>query len=280
MTRSINSRQVLRLGQLISQGLVILAASVIVVPLVIMIFGSLKTPARAVQFSLSLPTELLFSNYAYVIERANMVRAFMNSLIVTTFSVVICIVCSALIAFLVARKKSRFTRFLSNYYLMGMIAPFQVITTFALLQLLRLNGTYLGVILVFVSVTMSWSVFLFTGFIASLPRELDEAAFIDGYSPMRMFFAIILPLIKPITVTVIVMDAMSVWNDFQIPLYFFNTSSRWTLPLTVYNFFGRYFNYWNYVFANLVLVALPITIVYLLCQRYIIAGMTAGAIKG
>ena len=139
----------------------------------------------------------------------------------------------------------------NTYFLAGLIAPIQIITTFGLLQLLHLNGTYAGVILVFAAIQMSWGVFMFTGFIGTVPRELDEAAFIDGYPPLKVFFSIIFPLLKPIVVTTVVMLAIFIWNDFQIPLYFFNTAKCWTLPLTVYNFFGRYFNYWNYVFANL-----------------------------
>ena len=258
----------------------ILLSLLIIVPLLIMIFGSLKTAARAAQFSLAFPTEMLFSNYVYVIKKANIFRAAMNSIVVTFFAVAICIFCSAMVSFLAARKINRFTKFLNTYFLAGLIAPIQIITTFGLLQLLHLNGTYAGVILVFAAIQMSWGVFMFTGFIGTVPRELDEAAFIDGYPPLKVFFSIIFPLLKPIVVTTVVMLAIFIWNDFQIPLYFFNTAKCWTLPLTVYNFFGRYFNYWNYVFANLVLVALPVTILYLLGQKYVIDGMTAGAVKG
>lgn len=258
----------------------ILLSLLIIVPLLIMIFGSLKTPARAARFSLELPVEMLFSNYTYVIKKANIFRAAMNSIIVTFCAVSVCIFCSALVSFLAARKRSGFTKFLNTYFLAGLIAPVQIITTFGLLHILRLNGTYPGVILVFSAIQMSWGVFMFTGFIETVPKELDEAAFIDGYPPLRVFFSIILPLLKPITVTTVVMLAIFIWNDFQIPLYFFNTAKSWTLPLTVYNFFGRYFNYWNYVFANLVLVALPVTVLYLFGQKYVIDGMTAGAVKG
>ena len=258
----------------------ILLSLLIIVPLLIMIFGSLKTAARAAQFSLDFPVEMLFSNYAYVIKKAKILRAALNSVIITFCAVLICIFCSALVSFLTARKRSAFTKFLNTYFLAGVVAPMQIITTFGLLHVLHLNGSYVGVILVFSALQMSWGVFMFTGFIETVPRELDEAAFIDGYPPLRVFFSIILPLLKPITVTTVVMISIFIWNNFQIPLYFFNTSKSWTLPLTVYNFFGRYFNYWNYVFANLVLVALPVTILYLFGQKYVIDGMTAGAVKG
>ena len=127
---------------------------------------------------------------------------------------------------------------------------------------------------------MPWTIFTMSGFIKNVPRELDEAAFIDGATPVRTFFSVIFPLLKPIVATVIVTTAMGAWNEFMVPLYFFNSSSKWTMPLTVYNFFGQYSSDWNYVFADLVLTALPITILYLLCQKYVVAGATAGAVKG
>ena len=161
-----------------------------------------------------------------------------------------------------------------------MVSPLQVVTTFGLLKILNLTGTYFGVIMITTAVQLPWTMFTLTGFIKNVPKDLDEAAFIDGASPLKMFFIIILPLLKPILATAIVSTAMGAWNDFMIPLYFFNTSDKWTMPLTVYNFFGQYQSNWNYVFADLVLTALPITILYLYCQKYVISGMTAGAVKG
>ncbi|HOO28135.1 MAG TPA: carbohydrate ABC transporter permease, partial [Lachnospiraceae bacterium] len=147
-------------------------------------------------------------------------------------------------------------------------------------KILHLTGTYAGVIFVESAVQLPWTVFTLTGFIKNVPKELDEAAFIDGAAPLHMFFKIVLPLMKPILATALVSAAMYAWNEFMVPLYFFNTSSNWTLPLTVYNFFGQYASNWNYVFADLMITALPITILYLCCQKYIVSGATAGAVKG
>jgi len=260
--------------------MMLVSTMMVFVPLLIMVFGSFKNPADAAQFSLSFPKKWLVENYVFVYQAAGILKATINSLIVTTLSVSITVICSALAAFTISRKKSRFTHIAENVFLMGMIAPIQIITTFGLMKVLNLSGTYIGVILIFSSIQLPWGIFMFTGFIKSIPLEMDEAAFIDGCNAYEMFFRIILPLLKPIVMTTLVMVAMYVWNDFQIPLYFFNSSSRWTLPLTVYNFFGQYYNNWNFVFANLVMVALPITLLYLYTQKYIVSGMTAGAIKG
>lgn len=269
-----------KLERIVSSTMMLLLSTIVVIPILIMVLGSFKTPAEAQLFNIALPTEWRFDNYIYVVKVGGIGRALINSFVVTTFSVLICVLSSAFASFIIARKGTKFSSALYNVFLLGMVAPMQVITTFGLLKVLNIMGTYFSVILLIAAVQIPWSIFIFTGFIKGIPREMDEAAFIDGAGPVRMFLVVILPLLKPVLVTNIVAITMSAWNEFMIPLYFFNTTSKWTLPLTVYNFFGQYFNDWNYVFANLVITALPITILYLYCQKYIVAGMTAGAVKG
>lgn len=257
-----------------------LISLIIFVPLAIILLGSVKTPAEAQKFDLTLPKEWLFENYTYVFKEGGIGNAFLNSMIITAAVCLIVMVSASLCAFVISRREGRYSRFLYTAFLLGMVCPLQIVTTFGLLEVLHLTGTYVGVILVICSVQIPWAVFTLSGFIKNVPRELDEAAFIDGAGPLRMFFVIILPLLKPIMATSLITVAMGAWNEFMIPLYFFNSSSKWTLPLTVYNFFGQYASDWNYVFADLVLTALPITILYLFCQKYVIEGATAGAVKG
>jgi len=253
---------------------------IIIVPLLIMVFGSFKTAGEAQMFNIKLPTTWEFGNYLHVIEKGNIGRAMLNSIIITVFAVTICILAAALTAFILSRRSGKLSSFLYTFFMLGMVAPLQIITTFGVLKVLNLVGTYTGVILLEAAIQIPWSILIFTGFFKNVPRELDEAAYIDGANAWRVFFQIILPLCKPVLATNVVAVAMGTWNEFMIPLYFFSTSSKWTMPLTVYNFFGMYGSNWNYVFANLVLTALPITILYLCCQKYVIAGATAGAVKG
>ncbi len=269
-----------KLFDLFFEIVMILMSLIIIIPLLIMLLGSLKTAAEASLFNIALPTEWKFDNYSFVIDRGGILRAMINSIVVTIGTLVFSIVPAAFCGFVIARKKTRYTRFLENVFLAGMIAPIQIITTFALLKVLRLIGTPFAVMMIFTAIQLPWCIFMFFNFIKGTPRELDEAAFIDGSGPMRMFFTVIFPILKPIVATTTVMTAMFAWNDFMIPLYFFNNSKNWTMPLTVYNFFGQYFSNWNYVFADLVLTAIPVTILYLYCQKYIIAGLTSGAVKG
>ncbi len=253
---------------------------VIIVPLLIVIFGSFKNTAEAQQFGMSLPSVWHFENYIHVLDKGNILQALKNSTIITAAVTFIVIAAGSLSAFVVSRKTTEYTAFVYYLFLLGMVSPIQIVTTYALLKLLNLSGTYLGVIFVETALQMPWTMFTLSGFIHNIPRELDEAAFIDGASPGRMFFFIIFPLLKPIIATAVVTTAMGAWNEFMVPLYFFNSSSKWTMPLTVYNFFGQYSSDWNYVFADLVLTALPITVLYLCCQKYVVAGATAGAVKG
>lgn len=273
-------KQAKRIRKIILSVVMLCLSLIIIVPLLIMLLGSVKNPTEAQQFSLALPTEWCFNNYSHVIKSGGIARAMMNSCIITLSVTVLVIIFGGLCAFVVSRRQSRYTNAVYYIFLVGMVSPLQVVTTFGLLKLLNLTGTYFGVIMIITAVQLPWTMFTLTGFIKNVPKDLDEAAFIDGASPLRMFFVIILPLLKPILATAIVSTAMGAWNEFMIPLYFFNTSDKWTMPLTVYNFFGQYQSNWNYVFADLVLTALPITILYLYCQKYVISGMTAGAVKG
>lgn len=269
-----------KVTKVICTAVMVIVSLTIIIPLLIMILGSVKNPAEAQQFRLSLPTQWHFDNYAYVVKEGGIARAFWNSTMITVAVTVIVLISGSLCAFIISRKQTKFTAFVYNLFLLGMVCPIQIVTTFGLLKALNLTGTFIGVMCVEAAMLLPWTIFTLTGFIKNVPRELDEAAFIDGATPVRMFFVVVLPLLKPIMATVLVTTAMGAWNEFMVPLYFFNTSSKWTMPLTVYNFFGQYSSNWNYVFADLVLTALPITILYLACQKYIVEGATAGAVKG
>lgn len=258
----------------------ILVSLIIVSPILMMILGSLKTPAEAALSTLALPKVWKFDNYVFVFKSGGVFRAMGNSIFITAIATFFVIIASAMTAFLLARKNSRGIGLLYNYFYLGMIAPMQVITTFGLLKLMGIIGSFISVILIYIAINTSFCIFVFTGFIKGIPKDMDEAAYIDGAGPLRMFISVILPLLKPILFTNVTIMAMSIWNDFQIPIYFLNSSKKWTMPLTVFNFYGQYFSSWNLVYADLVLTALPVTILYLFCQKYILEGMTAGAVKG
>lgn len=279
-TVRIRARHKTKITNIIFQILLGIGSLAIITPLCIMLLGSFKDVREAAELNLSFPTKWHPENYLVVIEKGDLGRAMKNSLIITVSSVILTVLTSSMASFYIARVNKRFSKIVYSIFMMGMIAPLSLIPTITLLQKLHINNTYTGVILIFTSLNLAFSVLLFTGFVKTIPKEMDEAAIIDGCGPFKMFFEVVFPLLTPVIVTDIVVVFMSVWNSFVIPLYFLSDSKKWPMPLTVYNFFGKFQSYWNLVFADLVLTSLPILLVYILGQRYIIDGMTAGAIKG
>ena len=260
--------------------LVALIGLLIVIPISIVVLGSFKTSAETLVPNLNLPERWMWSNYVYVYEKGKIGRALLNSVFLTTVVVLICVIISALCAFVLSRRKNRYTKAADMLFKMGMIAPMSVIPTLLLMQKLHLSGTYLSAILLYTAINLPWAVFIYSNFMRALPRTLEEAAIIDGCGPFRLFMNIVFPLLKNVTVTNIVVIAMGVWNDFMIPIYFFTSSSKWTLPMSVYNFYGLYFRDWNYVFADLIITSLPMVLLYLFAQKYIVSGLMAGSVKG
>ena len=134
--------------------------------------------------------------------------------------------------------------------------------------------------LLYTAMQLPFTVFLFHGFVAKVPVELDEAAIIDGCNAWKLFFYIVFPMMKPAVATAVVLTFLNTWNEFVSPLYFLSSSTKWPMTLSVYNFFGIYFKDWNLVCADIVLTSAPVLLVYLFGQKYIVSGMTAGAVKG
>ncbi len=264
----------------IVEGLLLLASLLILLPVLIMIFGSFKTSAEVLVFSLKLPEKWMFSNYVRVFEEGGLARAFWNSVLITGISSIINIVASSAASFILARRETKLANTLYMYFFMGLIAPMSTITTIRIVQALGFYGSITSVILIYASLNTAFSVFLYSGFIKTIPKALDEVAFLEGANVLGVFFRIVTPLILPVNATVAIMVFMSVWNDITIPLYFLTDSSTWTMPLSIYNFYGKYSREWNLIFANLVLTSLPVFILYLFGQKYIVSGLTAGAVKG
>lgn len=258
----------------------IVLASFIVVPLYLVLLNSLKTTEEAAILSFDLPQTLRFSNYLEAIREAEVFRSMRNSLIVSVSSVVTVILTSSMAAFIVARREEKLTKVIYYFIIAGLVAPIAIIPEIRLMQLLGLNKSFLAVIFVNIASNIPFTFFLFSGFIQGIPREMDESALMDGCKPLRMFFRIMLPLLKPVLFTAIIFIFMATWNDFQYALYFIPKSSMYTMPQQVYNFMGFHTADMNLICAYMVLTATPVIIVYLFAQKYIISGVTAGAIKG
>lgn len=251
------------------------------IPLLLIVFNSFKDKLSAAKMDLKLPAfPLQFENFSVVIEKGKLVQSFFNSMIYSTGSVALCLILSALAAYVLSRNKTKLNSFLYMFIVLGITMPINYVALTKVMMFFHINNTRGGIILLYAAMQIPFSVFLMHGFVARIPIELDEAAVIDGCGPIRLFFIIVLPLLKPAVATVVVLTFLNTWNEFVSPLYFLGNSEKWPMTLSVYNFFGMYFKDWNLVCADILLTSLPVIIVYLLGQKYIVSGMTSGAVKG
>lgn len=270
-----------RLMRVVLQVVLILVSLLILIPLLIMLLGAFKNSAEVTAFDLALPQKWLFENFKAVFEQGKLLLAFKNSIFITVISTGITILVSSLASFILARRSSRFSRFLYYFFFIGTIIPMQIMPTIRLFTILDIYGGYLNVIILYTAINIPFSCFLYTGFIKGIPRILDESAFIEGASTLQTYFHIILPLLKSCNITVLILLFTGIWNEINIPLYFLNDPSKRTLPLSVYQFFGMYGgSNWNLVFADLTLAALPVILMFLFMQKQFISGLTEGAVKG
>jgi raffinose/stachyose/melibiose transport system permease protein len=244
------------------------------------VLNSVKDVPESAVMSLKLPTKFHFENFLVVLEDDKLLRSFMNSTLLCVGSCTITVFTSALASFVLVRDRSKSNRFLYVLFLLGLVAPINYIATVKVLQVLHIINTYLGAILLYTAEYIPFTVFIYYGFIGSIPRNLDEAAMIDGSEGIKLFFQIIFPLLKPVTMTAVVINVLNCWNDFIVPLYFLNSSEKWGVIMRMYNYFGQFVSSWNLVCAVMIVAMLPIVILYVVGQKYLISGMTAGALKG
>lgn len=257
----------------------IIATFLVLFPFFLVILTSFKSVEEAAIVDLSMPKQILWENFSYVMEQGNLLRAFKNSLLITGCSVLLTVLVSSVTAFVLTRRSDKFSKVLSNYFLIGMIAPLALIPEVIIVKMIGLSGTYLSIILIHVAARMPLSIMIYSGVVKGIPRSLDESAMLEGCGFFRMFFQVVFPLLKPAIFTNVIIVFMGVWNDFQISLYFVTDIAKNTVPLSIYSFVGYMTYKWNYVCAFIVLSILPILIVYCCAQKYIVDGMIAGAVK-
>lgn len=252
----------------------------ILIPLAMILLNSVKNVTESAVMSLKLPTEFHPENYLEVLNDDKLVRSFFNSVILSVGSCVLTMVLASLAAFTLSRRRTKAGRIVYVIILLGLVAPINYITTVKVMQYLHIINTLFGAILLYTAMYIPFTVFIYYGFIGSVPRTLDEAAIIDGCGSIRLFFQIIFPLLKPVTMTAVVLNFLNCWNDFIVPLYFLNSSEKWGMIMLMYNYFSTFVSSWNLVAAVMVINIIPILLIYIFGQKYLVSGMTAGAVKG
>jgi raffinose/stachyose/melibiose transport system permease protein len=263
-----------------SHVIVALVSLLMFIPIYLVVVNSLKDSVQARSMGVELPTSLHWENFGTVIEEGKLGRAFANSLLYAVAANVICVIFATGAACVLSRNLTKLTRFFYYFIVMGIAIPLNYVTMTKVMQLTHLINTQWGIILLYAAFKIPFSVFVLYAFAETIPREIDEAAIIDGCSPLQLFFNVAIPLLKPAWVTVAVLNFLDFWSEFVMPLYFLSSSDNWPMTLAVYNFFGIYEANWNLVSADIILTILPVVLVYFLGQKYIVSGMTAGAVKG
>ena len=262
-----------------------LISLVYVFPIVLVVINSFKKKAYISRKPFAIPTDKMYvglENYVNGIKKTGFVDAFWTSLFITVLSVAIIILCTSMCAWYISRVKNKFTTGLYFLCLFSMIVPFQMVmfTLSKLADMLHL-GNPLGIVVVYLGFGAGLSVFMFCGFVKSIPLEIEETAMIDGCTPIQTFFRIVMPILKPTCITVAILQAMWIWNDYLLPYLVLDMTKYKTIPIAVQYLRGGYGSIdMGAMMGVLVLAIIPIIIFYLVCQKYIIEGVVAGAVKG
>ena len=261
--------------------LMVALALVFVIPVYYLVVSTFKGQQEIMEHPLALPAAFTLENYGRALESMDFWRNFGNSLLITLVSVVLIVIFGAMAAFSICRHQTKFSKFLSVFFLLGFMVPTQatMLPLFTVMKNLHLINTYQGMILLH-SNQCIFAFLMYRGFIQTVPRELEEAAQIDGCNIWRVFWNISFPLLKPITTTIVIFNVMWIWNDFMLTYLFLNSSDKATLVMQVYNGIGMFSNDWSLMMPALVIALFPMVVFYLVMQKRIVEGVAAGSVKG
>lgn len=250
-------------------------------PIYMAVINSFKDQGEIFTSVLALPTSFSFENYVGVFEELNLLGSSFNTLIVTVIGLAGIVFCGSLAGYKLARTSGKLSALFFTLFITSMLVPFHsiMITLSQMAKGLGIQGTLTGLGLIYIGLGVNMAVFLYHGFVKSIPRELEEAAKIDGCNDFQIYIRIIFPLLKPITATILVLNVLWLWNDFLLPLIMLTDVNNYTLMLSINMLFGQYVADWPKILAALVLTALPVVVFYAFFQKYILEGIADGAIK-
>lgn len=270
-------------GKVILQIILTIVVMISLSPLLIVLSSSLRTISNR-QSPLLLFNEFSLESYIAAFTRMNFLNSFMNSFMTTAGSVVFVVLFTAMAAYPLGRLKDKMSRFLYFFFIAGLIIPAQmvIVPIAQMFNALNIPNTRFTPMIMFITCSIPFSTFLYTGFMKGIPIEIEEAAFLDGANLPRRFFQIVLPLLKPATTSVIITQGIWIWNDYFFPLIFISRNEQNSLPVAMLSFLGDKENpaQWNVLFASCILCAIPLIIVFALLQKKFVSGVTAGAVKG
>ena len=269
-------------GNGVRNGLILLFSLIYLIPLYIAVANAFKGYREVIKSPLSLPANPTMDNFVEAFHSSNILSLYGNSILITFSSVALLVLVSSTAAYIIIRRKNKLCKFLYGFALIGIMVPpvVTLVPSIKTLSMLGLMYTPWGLLMFYGGAYFSTTIFLYTGFINSIPATLDESAYIDGANTITIFFRIIFPLLKPCTATAVILMGMWIWNDFLNPMYILGTTAGKTITLGIYNSIGALTSKWNLVFANVILASFPIVVLYLCMQKQFMTGLTAGAVKG
>lgn len=268
--------------KLLFEIIMIIIAVLFVSPAWIVLANSFKPLGEILTNTFGMPKKLYLDNFKYVLENMNYAKVFMNTVTICVFAIGITVILSAMCAYRLSRWNNKISNAIMLILMASMTVPFQsIMLPFAkICKSLNLTDSIPGIILVLVPLYCPMAVFIFQGFIKAIPKEIEEAAEMDGCGKVATFFRIIFPLLKPAISSIVVLFTLQMWNDFTLPLIMLQSEKKKTITTTVYSFFSAYSMRWDYALTSLALSILPLVIFFLFMQKYIISGIIAGAVKG
>lgn len=257
-------------------------ALLILFPVYMVLSGSFKTEFELYDNVFGLPDKLQWGNYVRAFVDGNLSKYYLNSIIVTVVSIVLILALSSMAAFALTRLKLRFNKLIYLLFVIGIAVPTQVGIVQLAVQMskMHLTNSLLGLICVYVAYELPFSIFIFYGFMQDIPRELQEAAIIDGCSSFKLYYSVILPLCRSSIATVAIFNLVNIWNDMLFPLVLISKESLRTLPYGLLQFRGQYASEYTVIFAGVILITLPLVVMYLCMQKQFMQGLTQGAVKG
>lgn len=270
--------------QFLSRAVTVVVALFYAVPLYLIVTLSLKSDAETARRPFGLPVDLHWDNYAQALRasatntNASLAPALINSTLIAVLSVLLLVLGGAMAGYVLARRKSRAAEWLFVLFLVGNTIPQQLglVPLFQVLRGLGLVGSPFGMVVVYAGLLAPLTILLYTTFIRALPTDYEEAALIDGASRLRVFWDVVLPLVRPVTATVIVIHGTHIWNDFFTPLIFLLGSGKQTLPVAIFSMIGEYATSWGPIFAGVILASIPAMLVFAFLQRHIVRGFSGG----
>lgn len=269
------------MGRIIVIVFITLAAVFTLSPIILAVLNSFKTNGEIYTNILKLPEKWQWNNYIDVFIKTNYLKSLFNTFLLVTMSVTGIIFASSLAGYKLARTKSKLSGIIFGLFIISMLIPFHSIMI-GLVKVshdLRVQGSLWGLAIIYVGIGSPMAIFLYHGFTKNIPKEIEEAALIDGCNEFQLFFKVVFPILKPITATIVILNSLWIWNDFLLPLLMITNKNKYTLLLSTKMLFGQYTSDWSQILAILIMALLPIIIVYIFLQKHIVKGVSDGAIK-